>query len=268
MKVLKQFGKVTKHHNLLLSDELKAIFNHNALSVNTTKGIQFTKFSQKNDPGGIEENLDLLMILEPLDSEGYLGPIHDIKLYLNRRPTNCNSKWYLDAKLGQNLCSNFMKNICSKVGINIKDHDIVNHSEKTKPIMHLFREGILIITLISITGHKSESSYHIYSRPSEQQKMDILSILINVVDLPESQNNKDDSIIDSNKIYDPKPNNHPNSYIPPKRLVYSEFQSPLKDSMKVNLPSYSNATKKNLSLGTTIINNYYLDAEHITINQY
>ncbi|CAG8832587.1 45798_t:CDS:2, partial [Gigaspora margarita] len=183
---------------------------------------------------------------------------------------------------------NFMKNICSEVGIIIKDCDIVNHSGRTTPITHLFCEGIPIVTSMSITGHKSESSYRIYSRPSEQQKMDVLSTLINVVDLPESQNNEDDGIIDSDKIYDPKPDNCPNSHIPPKRSVYSKFRSPLKESAKVNLPSHSNATKKNLSLGgkrlirpshfklqnvstnkgTTIINNYYLDAEHITINQY
>ncbi|CAG8850386.1 21164_t:CDS:1, partial [Racocetra persica] len=42
---------------------------------------------------------------------------------------------------------------------------------------------------MSITGHKSKSSYRIYSRPSEQQKKDALSTLISVVDLPESQDN-------------------------------------------------------------------------------
>ncbi|KAF0392636.1 hypothetical protein F8M41_010497 [Gigaspora margarita] len=118
--------------------------------------------------------------------------------------------------------------------------------------------------------------------------MDALSILINVVDLPESQDNEDDSIVDSDKNRDPEPDNLSNSHIPPKKSVYSEFRSPLKDSTKVNLSSHINATKKNPTLGrkrlikpshsklqnvstnegTTIINNYYLNAEHITINQY
>ncbi|CAG8774539.1 26390_t:CDS:2, partial [Racocetra persica] len=206
MKVLKQSGKVTKHHDPLSPDKLKTIFNHKTLSINTAKGlqyqvfmwccllfalrggeysqmkvtqftflsnreIQFTKFSQKNDPGGIEENLDSLIIPVPADPKGYLGP------------------WYLDVKLGQNSCNNFMKNICFNVGINIKDYDIINHSERTTPITYLFREGIPIVTLMSITGHKSESSYRIYSRPSEQQKKDVLSTLISVVDLSESQDN-------------------------------------------------------------------------------
>ncbi|CAG8847777.1 2654_t:CDS:2, partial [Gigaspora margarita] len=73
------------------------------------------------------------------------------------------SKWYLNAKLEQNSCSNFMKNICSEVKINIKDRDIINHLERTTPIIHLFCEA--------------------------SNKKNALSMLINVVDLLESQDN-------------------------------------------------------------------------------
>ncbi|CAG8816563.1 17860_t:CDS:2, partial [Gigaspora margarita] len=137
------------------------MFNHEALLVNTTKGLQyqFIKFSQKNNPSGANGNLNSLIIPVPPDPKG-----------------------------------NFMKNICSKVRININDYDIVNHSRRTIPIIYLFCKDIPIITAISITGHKSESLYHIYSKPSEQQKMDALSILINVVDFSESQDNEDDGI--------------------------------------------------------------------------
>ncbi|CAG8658409.1 6570_t:CDS:2, partial [Dentiscutata erythropus] len=83
-----------------------------------------------------------------------------------------------------------------------------------------------------------------------------------VVDLLEFRNNKDNDIVDDslNKNQDP-----------------------------LNLPLHVNATKKNPTLGgkrllrssqsglqnasnngqgTTIINNYYLNGDHITINQY
>ncbi|CAG8829275.1 14601_t:CDS:1, partial [Racocetra persica] len=105
MKVLKQSKKTTKHHDPLSPDELKTIFNHEALSINTAKGlqyqvfmwccllfalsggehsqmkvtwftflsdggIQFTKFSQKNNPSSIEGNLDSLMIPVLADPEG------------------------------------------------------------------------------------------------------------------------------------------------------------------------------------------------------
>lgn len=124
MKALKKSGKVTKHHDPLTPEELKMMFNHEALSINTAKGLQyrvfmwccllfaprggehaqmkvnqfvflddeglrFNKFSQKNDPGGIDGNLDSLVIPVSADSEGYLGPIHDLKLYLSKRPENC-----------------------------------------------------------------------------------------------------------------------------------------------------------------------------------
>ncbi|CAG8568011.1 12813_t:CDS:2 [Racocetra fulgida] len=132
-------------------------------------GIRFTKFLQKNDPGGIEGNLDSLIIPVPADLEGYLGP---------------------------------------------------------------------------------------------QQKIDALSTLINVVDLPESQNNEDNNVVDDSL--------NKNQDLP-------------------NLPLHVNATKKNPTLsrkrslqssqsglqnvsnneqGTMIINNYYLNGDNITINQY
>ncbi|CAG8796759.1 8575_t:CDS:2, partial [Cetraspora pellucida] len=184
MKVLKQSRKTTKHHDPLSPNELRTIFNHEALSINTAKGIQFTKFSQKNDPGSIEGNLDSFIIPVLADPEGYLGPVHNIKLYLSKRPTNCACQ-FLHLKINKNI------------------------------------HGIPIVTLMSITSHKSESSYHIYSRPSEQQKKDALSTLIDVVDLPESQNNKDNDVDNSlNKNQD----------------------SP-------NLPLHVNATKKNPTLG-------------------
>ncbi|CAG8803982.1 16382_t:CDS:2, partial [Gigaspora margarita] len=91
IKVLKQFGKVTKHHDPLSPDELRTIFNHKALLINTAKGLQYRSIS--------------------------------------------------------------------------------------------------IVTSMSITGYKSESSYCKYLKPSKQQKKDALSMLINVVDLPESQDN-------------------------------------------------------------------------------
>ncbi|CAG8463569.1 19336_t:CDS:1, partial [Gigaspora margarita] len=141
MKALKKSKKVTKHHDTLISEELKMMFNHKALSINTAKclqyqvfmwccllfaprgrehgqmkitqfifledrGLRFNKFSQKNDPGGIDGNLDLLIIPVLTDPEGYLGPNHDLKLYLNKRPENCKCEFlYLQVnKNTQSTC--------------------------------------------------------------------------------------------------------------------------------------------------------------------
>ncbi|CAG8799124.1 38929_t:CDS:2, partial [Gigaspora margarita] len=220
IKVLKQSKKVIKHYDPLSPDELRTIFNHKALLINIVKGsnigdkgLQFMKFFQKNDPSGIEENLDKLIIPVLSDPEEYLEPVHNIKLYLSKRP-------YLDAKLEQNSYSNFMKNICSEVEINIKDHNIVNYSGRTMPIIYLFRESIPIVTSISITGYKSVSLYH--STKSN------LPFYINATK---------------------------------KNPTFGEIR--LLRSSQSNLQNVSNNEQ-----GTMVINNYYLNGDYITINQY
>ncbi|CAG8819203.1 30266_t:CDS:2, partial [Gigaspora margarita] len=106
-------------------------------------------------------------------------------------------------------------------------------------------EGNLDSLMISVPADPEECLEPVHDiKPSKQQKMDELSTLINIIDLPESQYNEDNDIIDSNKNKILKPDNHPNSYNSPKILVYSELQSPLKNSAKANLPPYINTTKK------------------------
>ncbi|CAG8814777.1 45908_t:CDS:2, partial [Gigaspora margarita] len=232
MKALKKSEKVTKHHDLLTPEELKQMFNHEALSINTAKGLQYRVFiwcCLLFAPQGGEHSqmkvaqFDSLVIPVPADPEGYLGPIHNIKLYLSKRPKKCTCEflhlqinknvqeyaheiWYSNTKLGVNTCNNLMKSICNDAGINIENCDIVNHSGRTTPITFLFREGIPVVTSMSITGHKSESSYQIYSRPSKQQKKNVLSTLINVINLSESQdlssNNDHDIINDYATIHE------------------------------------------------------------------
>lgn len=91
--------------------------------------------------------------------------------------------WFYDIKLGENACRSLMKDICIAVGIDINGRDIVNHSGRSTPITFLFQKGVPTVTTMSITGHKSESSYRIYARPSNQQREDALSLLIDNVGL-------------------------------------------------------------------------------------
>ncbi|CAG8445727.1 16649_t:CDS:2 [Acaulospora morrowiae] len=200
MKQLKKIGKITCHHDPLVNSEVHTIFNHEATSTSYSQGLQycvfmwccllfasrggkhaemrvlqfvftqdgglhFTKFSQKNDQDGINGNLDSLIIPVPPDSKGLLGPVHDIKLYIEHQPKNFKSiirgEWYLDSKLGSKTCANLMKSICNASA------------------------GVPITTSMAITGHKSESSFRIYSRPSDKQKEEALSLLIETAgDLP------------------------------------------------------------------------------------
>jgi hypothetical protein len=72
-----------------------------------------------------------------------------------------------------------MKDLCAAVGIDIKNRDIVNHSGRSIPITFLFQQGVPMATTMAITEHKSESLYRIYAHPSNHQKEEALSLLIN-----------------------------------------------------------------------------------------
>ncbi|CAG8842068.1 634_t:CDS:2, partial [Gigaspora margarita] len=67
MKMLKWIEKVSCHNNNLIDKKLYQIFHHNAISIDLSQGlhysdgsIKFTKYSQKNDQGGVDRNLDAL----------------------------------------------------------------------------------------------------------------------------------------------------------------------------------------------------------------
>ncbi|CAG8736425.1 20872_t:CDS:2 [Cetraspora pellucida] len=51
-------------------------------------GLRFTKYSQKNDQGGIEsDNTGLIISVLP-DPTDFQGPIHDLKLYISKHSEN------------------------------------------------------------------------------------------------------------------------------------------------------------------------------------
>ncbi|CAG8816869.1 36465_t:CDS:2, partial [Racocetra persica] len=110
-------------------------------------------------------------------------------------------EWYVDARLEEKTCQLFMKNICRTVGIEIGNRNLVNHSGCSTSITSLFRQGVPLVTTMSITGHKSESSYRIYARPSVKQKEDALSRIISSIGtLPSSNDQSIPSISSANRL--------------------------------------------------------------------
>jgi hypothetical protein len=128
MKLLKKKGVVARHHDYLTDIEIKEIFQHTAVNINTPQGLlyrifiwscllfqpcggehynmtisqfsfisnggmQFSKNSQKNDQGGIDGNSNALIIPIPPDPEGYHGPVYDFKFYFSKRPPNSTCKF-------------------------------------------------------------------------------------------------------------------------------------------------------------------------------
>ncbi|CAG8844576.1 13685_t:CDS:1, partial [Racocetra persica] len=83
----------------------------------------------------------------------------------------------------ENMCRSLMKDICTAVGIDINNRDIVNYSEQSIPIIFLFQNRVPTATTMSLTGHRSKLSYYIYTQLSDQQREDALLLLINNVGL-------------------------------------------------------------------------------------
>ncbi|CAG8607742.1 7812_t:CDS:2 [Diversispora eburnea] len=202
--------------------------------------------------GGIDGNLDALVIPLSPNPEGFQEPIHDIKYYFCKRPKDYKCEFF-----------HLQINKKQKVGIELGDRDIVNHSGRSTPITKLFWQGVPLVTTMSITGHKSESSYRIYARPSTQQKEEALSLLIDSVGTLPLKN--DQSLSKSTS----------QSSLKKISSVTKPFRQPLMDSER-NLPLHSNAYayKPNTKIqqseesnkSNTTIKNYYINAENVTIN--
>ncbi|CAG8678099.1 4785_t:CDS:2 [Cetraspora pellucida] len=276
IKQLKKKGIVSQHYDHLMNEELKKIFQHDAVSNTTLQGIQFMKNFQKNDQGGIDGNSNALVISVPPDPKGCQELIYDFKLYFPKRLSS-------------------LKYTSLYLQINKK------------------AKGVLMVTTIALTGHKSESSYCIYAHLSDKQKEDALSLLINNVKKLPSSNleipNNLETLNDSEASNNSETSNNsevsselsaeqssscPSAYLTfsnillSKLSVFKPFHSPLQNSLKVNLLLHSNASKKNPTLGgqqvlhrvseidnseaqemtkkTMIIRNYYITVKHVMIN--
>ncbi|CAG8578017.1 27563_t:CDS:2 [Gigaspora margarita] len=125
---------------------------------------------------------DTLVILIPPDPENYHGPVYDFKYYFAKRQTNSScSSLYLQVNKNAKTCRTLMKTICTIVDVDLKNQGIINHSRRSTPITFLFQKGVPTVTMMSLTRHKSKSSYRIYAHPSQQQKEEALLLLINNV---------------------------------------------------------------------------------------
>ncbi|CAG8746033.1 3517_t:CDS:2, partial [Racocetra persica] len=163
IKQLKQNRIILQLHYPLTEKEITLIFNYPKVSASHAQGLQYKIFMwmcMLCAPwgGGLDNNgnaTSIPILSDPLEK---CRPVYDIRLYFSKRPDNCASP---------NLLLQLAKNL------------IVNHSGHTTSITHLYQLRTPNSTLMSITGHKSESSVRIYSHPSEQQKKDCLSAIIN-----------------------------------------------------------------------------------------
>ncbi|KAJ8040475.1 hypothetical protein HOLleu_14774 [Holothuria leucospilota] len=101
------------------------------------------------------------------------------------------SPWYINAPLGTNTLGNKMRKISEKAGCSQK---YTNHSLRAKTCTVLDEAGIPSRHIMSVTGHRSESSLKHYSRTSDQKKKQMSTELANQMNenvQPEEQSNAD-----------------------------------------------------------------------------
>ncbi|CAG8827804.1 21580_t:CDS:2, partial [Gigaspora margarita] len=98
LKQLKKSGTIIKHHDNLTDEEIQKIFQHDSISIDSPQGgehylikisqfvftsdggLQFTKFSQKNNQESVKSENTSLVILVLSDPPEFQGPIHNLKL--------------------------------------------------------------------------------------------------------------------------------------------------------------------------------------------
>ncbi|CAG8810178.1 44760_t:CDS:2, partial [Gigaspora margarita] len=174
-------------------------------------GIHFKKYSQKNDQGGVDGNSNALIVPVPPDSEGSQGPIYDIKFYFSKRPSNSKCP-YLYLKINKNI------------------------------------NRVAMGTTMSITGHKSKSSYRIYARPSNNQKEEAISLLIDSVGtLPSNSQESEDNA--KERYYGFEMGNFEIYYSTLNPNLTKPFRQPLRKTTTMNLLLHINAMKRNPTIG-------------------
>ncbi|KAJ8044890.1 hypothetical protein HOLleu_07776 [Holothuria leucospilota] len=98
------------------------------------------------------------------------------------------SPWYINAPLGVNTLGDKMRKISEKAGCSQK---YTNHSFRATTCTVLDEAGIPSRHIMSVTGHRSESSLKHYSRTSDQKKKLMSKELANQMNenVPEVQSN-------------------------------------------------------------------------------
>ncbi|CAG8809731.1 190_t:CDS:2, partial [Cetraspora pellucida] len=142
MKQLKRNGIIPQHHDPLTEEETSFIFNHPNVSALHAQELQYRVF------------IWMCMLCALQGGEHSQMKISQFKFLSDG--VIIFTKWS-------------QKN----------DQEGLDDNGHTTSITHLYQLEMPNSTLMSITGHKSESSVRIYSHSSAQQKKDCLSTIIN-----------------------------------------------------------------------------------------
>lgn len=75
---------------------------------------------------------------------------------------NSSAAWYKNSPVGINTISKWTKEAASKIGLDVQNTKITNHSNRSTAVTQLAKAGVQEQQLIKITGHGSASSVKPY----------------------------------------------------------------------------------------------------------
>ena len=108
----------------------------------------------------------------------YLRKLNPMCEYMWQRPkvqvSDADDVWFDNAPVGKNTLESMTKKICEDAGCSKK---YTNHSLRATSITILDHAGYASRHIMTVSGHRSETSIKNYSRTSEQQKVDMSKTL-------------------------------------------------------------------------------------------
>ena len=96
---------------------------------------------------------------------------------------NDNSPWYKNCPVGKNEIGKWTKLAAEKIGLDVCNINITNHSNRATAVSHLAKSGLDEQQIIKITGHASTSSLAPYleiDTEHHEQIIKKMSLLIKV----------------------------------------------------------------------------------------
>lgn len=112
------------------------------------------------------------------------------RLFLTPNPfwNKENSKgWYKNVPLGVNTISQWTKTSAARIGLDVKNNKITNHSNRASLVSHLAKAGVSDEQLIKMTGHNNSSSIKPYLQLDAEHHEKIVRNLRSDIVLPTSR---------------------------------------------------------------------------------
>ncbi len=130
-----------------------------------------------------------------------LNPALDLFWQRPKATAPAEGPWYSNSPLGVNTLGNKMKNIAEAAGCGKK---YTNHSLRATTVTVLDHAGVASRDIMSVTGHRSESSLKHYAKTSHEMKKEMSSIIAkHMEDMEEKSNDSNPTNVnDDTDIHD------------------------------------------------------------------